>query len=73
MIVRYTLMNRHLSLGQAAAPAPAPAPAAQPEAVTVPSGPKPMWANEGGHDLTRTLLAVGTVAALAIAGIVFLK
>jgi len=38
-----------------------------------PVGPQPRWVNEGGHDLTRTLLATGTVAALAIAGIYFFK
>lgn len=46
-----------------------PAPVA-PEAV---QAPHLKWVNEGGNNLTRTLLAVGTVAALAAAGIYFLK
>lgn len=46
-----------------------PAPIA-PEA---PATPQLKWVNEGGNNLTRTLLAVGTVAALAAAGIYFLK
>lgn len=38
----------------------------------VPS-PQPRWVNSGSKDLLPTLAAVGTVAAIAIAGIAFLK
>lgn len=48
-------------------------PSADPVLPEVPAGPKARWVNEGGNNLPRTLLAVGTVAALAIAGIYFLK
>lgn len=72
MIVRYTVANARRGLGQTSDPVAPPAPTPEPTPV-VPSGPKPRWVNEGGQDLTRTLLAAGTVAALAIAGIVFLK
>lgn len=74
MIVRYTLANAR-RLGQTPAPAPMPAPApAQPEAApVVPAGPQPKWVNEDSNSLVRTLAAVSTVAALAIAGIYFFK
>lgn len=39
----------------------------------VPTGPQPRWVNEDSNSLVRTLAAAGTVAALAIAGIAFLK
>jgi hypothetical protein len=48
-------------------------PSAAPVLPEVPAGPKARWVNEGGNNLPWTLLAVGTVTALAIAGIYFLK
>lgn len=54
------------SAGAPAAPIPSPPPAPA-------AGPSPRWVNEGGNNLTRTLLATGTVAALAVAAIAFLK
>jgi hypothetical protein len=51
-------------------PYPVPYQAPPPEP---PPPPFPRWANEGKNDLTRTLLATGTVAALAIAGYAFFR
>jgi len=64
MRVRYLVSNvRAPRLGQSS-PAPTPAPAPAPVA-EVPVGPQPRWVNEGKNDLTRTLLATATVAAIA--------
>jgi len=62
MRVRYLVSNvRAPRLGQSnPAPSPAPAPV-----VEIPVGPQPRWVNEGKYDLTRTLLATATVAAIA--------
>jgi len=57
MRIRYLISNvQPPRLGQSN-PAPTPAPA--------PAGPQPRWVNEGKNDLTRTLLAAATVAAIA--------
>lgn len=45
---------------------------ALPVAPEVPAAPQPIWVNEGKNDLTRTLLATGTVAAIA-AGFAFFR
>lgn len=64
-------------LGQAQLPtAPETAPTAPSEAISVvPAAPepKPRWVTAGSKDLLPTLAAVGTVAALAIAGVTLLK
>jgi len=66
MRVRYLVSNiRPPFLGQST-PAPAPAP-------EVPVGPQPRWVNEGKNDLTRTLLATATVAAIAAASLALFK
>jgi hypothetical protein len=65
VMLRYRVTNVHRhDLGQAEA-----APPAAPATPKV----KPRWVNEGSKDLLPTLAAVGTVAAIAIAGIAFLK
>lgn len=38
-----------------------------------PPGSQPRWVNEGKNDLTRTLLATGTVAAIAAASFAFFR
>lgn len=87
MRVRYLVSN--FRLGQAAGgpqptpnqavvpPAPTPippvAPAPAAPVVEIPAAPQPRWVNEGKNDLTRTLLATATVAALAGLGFALFK
>lgn len=67
MRVRYLVSNiRQPRLGQSDPVPPAPV-------VEVPVGPQPRWVNEGKYDLTRTLLATATVAAIAGLGFALFK
>lgn len=57
MRVRYLISNiPRPYLGQPSPPESVP---------PAPEAPQPRWVNEGKYDLTRTLLATATVAAIA--------
>lgn len=70
MVFQVVNVRRH-ALGQTQPPAEPQAP--PPQEPAAPSGPQPRWVTPGAHDLLPTLAAVGTVAALAIAGVALLK